>query len=317
MTIDWTIWLGFCALIVLLLAVDLMIFNRGGGAVSVRSALLWSLGWTVVGLLFAVFLWLWQGGDVAEQYVAGFVIEKSLSIDNIFVFALILTYFAVPRIYRNVVLFWGVVVAIVLRALFIVAGTALLGAVHWVIYLFGALLLYTGFKMARERTTEIHPEQNPALRLFRRFVATTPEYQSERIVVRRAGKIMATPLAPVLLLIATTDLVFAIDSIPAVFAVTTDTFLVFSSNAFAILGMRALYFLLADLMGRFIYLQVGLGAVLGFAGLKMLLADVYHIPVWLALAVIMVILTVATSASLLRSRSGHQTDLPRPVHKAG
>jgi tellurite resistance protein TerC len=288
--------------VALLLLVDLVLFGRGKGVIPLREAALWSVGWTVLGVAFGGLLWVWQGSKQGEEYLAGFVIEKSLSIDNLFVFALIFTYFAVPATLQRRVLFWGITGAVVLRALFILAGAALLDAAHFTIYVFGAFLVVTGIRMARHQSAEIHPDRNPVLRLVRRVVPMSDDYEGDRFFTRRHGALVATPMLAALALIATFDVVFAVDSIPAIFAVTRDTFVVFAANAFSLLGLSALYFLLVGMMGRFRFLSVGLAVVLIFVGAKMLVSDVYTIPVYLSLAVIVALIGGAVVVSLLTSR---------------
>ena len=299
---DLWIWATFVAGIVGLLLLDLFVFHRDAHEVSFKEAALFSAFWVSLGLLFGGVIWWWRGSDDAASYFAGFLIEKSLAVDNIFVFALIFTYFAVPAKYQHRVLFWGVLGALVFRAAFIAGGAALLETFHWTIYVFGAFLVFTGVRMARSRDEAIHPERNPALRLFRRLVPTTDEYHGQNLAVREAGRRMATPLLAVLVLIETSDILFAVDSIPAIFAVTSDPFLVFTSNAFAILGLRALYFMLAGMIDRFVFLKIGLAAVLVFVGAKMLLTDVWHIPIWLSLAFIASAIGLSIALSLRATR---------------
>jgi tellurite resistance protein TerC len=256
--------------------------------------------WIVLGLSFGVIVWVWQGGHAAGEYLAGYLIEKSLSVDNIFVFALIFSYFAVPAKYQHRLLFWGVMGALVFRAAFLAGGAALLENFHWTIYLFGAFLVLTGIRMALHKDQEIHPEKNPVLKFVRRIFPVTDDYHGQHFFVRNAGKIMATPMLAVLVVVETTDIIFAVDSIPAIFAVTRDTFLVFTSNAFAILGLRALYFLLAGMIERFTYLKIGLSVILVYVGIKMLISEIYKINPWVSLGVIAVVLTIAVVASLRR-----------------
>jgi tellurite resistance protein TerC len=296
------LWVGVIGFIVAMLMVDLLVFQRDAHEVAMREAIGWSCFWIFCGLSFAGIVWLIGGAKPAGEYVAGYLIEKSLSVDNIFVFALILSYFAVPPKYQHRVLFFGVLGALVLRAVFIVAGAALLEQFTWAIYVFGTFLVVTGLRMALHKDTEVHPDRNPVLRLLRRAVPMTPDYRGQHFLVRDAGRWIATPLLAVLIVIETTDVVFAVDSIPAIFAVTDDTFLVFTSNAFAILGLRALYFVLAGAMGRFVYLKVGLAVVLVFVGVKMLISEWYHIPIGLSLGFIALTLTVAVLASLRATR---------------
>jgi tellurite resistance protein TerC len=257
--------------------------------VSLREAALWSAMWVVLALGFGGLLLVWQGGAAAEAYLAGYLIEKSLSVDNIFVFALIFSMFGIPLRYQHRVLMLGVIGALVMRAAFIASGAALLETFHMTIYLFGALLIYTAVRVLRHGGTQIHPGKNPVLRLMRRVIPTTALH-GPKFFTRAGGKWLATPLLAVLILIESTDVLFAIDSIPAIFAVTRDTFIVFTSNIFALLGMRALYFLLAGAAQRFIYLQTGLAIILAGVGVKLLLTDVYHIPTWASLLFILTVL---------------------------
>jgi tellurite resistance protein TerC len=294
------IWAAFGVFVVAMLAVDLVVFSRRGSEISLRRAVAWSIAWTALGLGFAGVLALWQGREPAEEYLAGFLIEKSLSIDNLFVFALIFSYFAVPAAYQRRVLFWGIVGAMVLRGVFIAGGAALLDAFHATVYIFGAFLVLTGIRMARHSDVEIHPERNPVLRLLRKVLPMSTEYRGDRLTVREAGRRIATPMLAALVLVATFDVVFAVDSIPAIFAVTRETFVVYAANAFSLLGLASLYFVLAGMMGRFRYLNVGLAAVLVFVGGKMLVSDVFHVPVYASLAVIVVTLALAVLLSLRR-----------------
>ena len=298
-------WAAVVAAILVLLALDLFVFHRDAHEVSMREAAVTSAVWVSLGLAFAGVVWLVWGGTAAGEYVAGYLIEKSLSVDNIFVFALLLSFFAVPAAYQHRVLFWGVLGALVMRAAFIGAGAALLETFHWAIYVFGAFLVLTGIKMARHRGGEVHPERNPVLKGLRRFVPMTSEYQGQRFFVTDGARRrrLATPMLAVLVAVETTDVLFAVDSIPAIFAVTEEPFLVFTSNAFAILGLRALYFLLAGMMSRFVYLKLGLAAVLVFVGAKMLLADVWHVPIWASLLAIACALGAAVAASLRSTTS--------------
>jgi tellurite resistance protein TerC len=288
--------------ILAMLAVDL-VAHRREHVVSVREAAVWSAIWVSLGLGFGAVVWSVYGAQAGGEYFAGYLIEKSLAVDNVFVFALIFSYFAVPRQYQHRVLFYGVLGALVFRAIFIAGGVALLDRFHWILYVFGAFLVITGWRMFRHRNEESDPGRNPVLRLVRRFVPTTDEYHGQKFWVRKAGAWVATPLFVVLVLVETTDIVFAVDSIPAIFAVTQEPFLVFTSNAFAILGLRAMYFLLADLIHRFVYLKHGLSAILVFVGVKMLLLDVYKVPIVVSLGVIALLITVSVAASLRATRS--------------
>ncbi|HEX2172050.1 MAG TPA: TerC family protein, partial [Dehalococcoidia bacterium] len=303
MPVAWWVWAAFGAVILGLLAIDLF-FHREARAISLKEAAIWSTVWVALGLGFMGVIWVWQGSTAAGEYLAGYLIEKSLSVDNVFVFALIFGAFAVPAAYQHRVLFWGVIGAIVFRGVFIAAGAALLDTFHWVIYLFGAFLIFTGVKMLRRRHAEADPTRNPALRLLRRIMPVTAGYHGAKFFVRPAGRLMATPLLAVLVVVETTDVIFAVDSIPAVFAVTRDPFFVFTSNAFAILGLRSLYFLLADLIDRFVYLKAGLAAILVFVGVKMLATDIYKVNVWVSLAVIGLILALSVFASLGATAGG-------------
>lgn len=299
-------WLAFNLFVLAMLAIDLGIFHRKSHEVSVREAFTWSAVWVALALVFNAFIFQWRGSEAALQFFTGYLIEKSLSVDNIFVFALLFTYFAVPKAYQHRVLFWGILGALVLRAIFILAGAALLAKFHWILYVFGAFLLITGIKMAIFRDQQMDPEKNPLLRLVRRFIPVKNEYHEDRFFVRENGKLWATPLFLVLVLVESTDLVFAVDSIPAIFAVTSDPFIVYTSNVFAILGLRSLYFVLAGVMDKFRYLKLGLSAVLVFVGIKMLLIDLFKIPSLVSLAVIVVLLTVSIVASLWASRRDEQ-----------
>jgi tellurite resistance protein TerC len=305
-------WVGFVVLIMFLLALDLFVFHREAHEVSFREATKFSIFWISLGLAFGVVVYFWLGAQAGGEYLAGYLIEKSLSVDNIFVFALIFTYFGVPAKYQHRVLFWGILGALVFRALFIAGGAALLERFHFTIYIFGAFLVLTGIRMALHRDEEMHPEKNPVLGLFRRVVPMTSQYHGQKFTVLEAGKRVATPLMAVLVLIETSDILFAVDSIPAIFAVTDDPFIVFTSNAFAILGLRALYFMLAGMMYRFVYLKIGLAVVLVYVGVKMLVSSWFHIPIWASLGFIALAITVSIVASL-RSTKGDPGDGALPA----
>jgi tellurite resistance protein TerC len=305
------LWIGFHLVVLALLALDLGVFNRQAHVISLREAAVWSAVWVSLSLLFNLFIFLWLGKEAGLNFLAGYLIEKSLSVDNIFVFVLIFSAFAVPAEYQHRVLFWGVLGAIVMRGLLIFLGTTLIALFHWVLYLFGVFLLFTGIRLALPREEEIHPDKNPLVRLSRRFLPITPGYEGPRFFVRKEGRRYMTPLLLVLLVVETTDLLFALDSIPAIFAITLDPFIVYTSNICAILGLRALYFLLAGLVDRFRYLRFGLAVVLVFVGIKLVLTDLYHISVGLSLVVIAIILTVAIIASLLRPRK--EQERPKPA----
>ncbi len=295
-------WVALVAAIVVMLVADLVLVHRTPHEVTFRAAAVESAVWIAIGLAFAVVLGWWFGGGAAGEYLSGYLIEKSLSIDNVFVWAVIFGYFGVPPKYQFRVLFWGIFGALVLRAIFIFAGVALIEAFDWILYVFGAFLVFTAVKIARHSGTEVHPEHNPVLRLVRRVVPSTPDYDGQKLLTRRSGTILATPLFAVLVLIETTDVVFAVDSIPAILAVSREPFIVFASNAFAILGLRALYFCLAGMADRFRYLNQGLGVILAFVGVKMLLLEILHIPTFASLAIIAAVLTVTITASLRADR---------------
>ena len=310
---DPWLWGVFGGIVALLLILDLVVFHREARNISPREAAWSTAFWVSIGLGFCLLVWGALGSSAAAQYLAGYMIEYSLSVDNVFVWAVIFTYFAVPAHYRHRTLFWGIFGAIVLRATFIFAGVALLEAVDWIIYVFGAFLLITAVRIARHKEGEVHPEKNPVLRLVRRVVPSTSEYRGQKFFVRENGRRLATPLFAVLVLVEATDVVFAVDSIPAILAISRSQFIVLSSNAFAILGLRSLYFLLGSMADRFIYLNQGLGVILAFVGVKMLLADVYHMPTWLSLGVIAVVLAVTVVASL-RATAGQETP-PSPAEE--
>lgn len=294
-------WTAVLAVIVAMLAIDLFA-HRTAHVVGVREAALWSALWVTLGLGFGGVVWWAYGAQAGGEYYAGYLIEKSLAVDNVFLFALIFTYFAVPREYQHRVLFYGVLGALVFRAIFIAGGAVLISSFGWVLYVFGAFLVYTGWRMFRHRGEQVDPGRNRVLRLAKRWIPSTDEYHGQRFWVRKAGRWVATPLFFVLVMVETTDVIFAVDSIPAIFAVTQEPFLVFTSNAFAILGLRALYFLLADLMHRFVYLTIGLAAILVFVGVKMLLLDVYKVPIWLSLSVIATCVALSVVVSLRATR---------------
>ncbi len=298
MNVPTVVWIGFVAFVLGMLFIDLFLFHRESHEVTAREGAMWVAIWMSMGIGFTFIIWGWQGGTAAGEYIAGYLLEYSLSADNIFVFILIFTYFRVPAAYQHRVLFWGILGALVFRAAFIAAGAALLERFEFMFYVFGAFLVYTGIRMARHGEVEIHPENNPVLNAVRRVVRLTPDYHGPAFFIREAGRRLATPLLAVLVVVETTDIVFAVDSIPAIFGVTREPFLVFTSNAFAILGLRALYFLLARLMTRFRYLQIGLSAILVFIGIKMLIQEWVHLPIWASLGFIVLSLAVAVILSL-------------------
>jgi tellurite resistance protein TerC len=297
MEITLWFWVGFNAFVLAMLAVDLGVFHRHAHEVSVREAGIWSAVWVALAMLFNVGLYVMWGAEPALQFLTGYLIEKSLSVDNVFVFVMLFSFFAVPAKYQHRVLFWGVLGALVMRGLFIAGGAIMLERFHWMIYVFGAILLLTGIKMAR-RVDGYDPSSNPVLKLTRRLLPLTDRYHGQRFWVKEAGRWVATPLFVVLLLVEASDLLFAIDSIPAIFAVTREPFLVYTANVFAILGLRAMYFLLAGIVHRFVYLKYGLAAVLVFVGAKMMLIDVYTVPVPASLLVIATLIGGAVLLSL-------------------
>lgn len=299
MQIDLSFWIGFNVFVLLMLALDLGVFNRKEHVISIKEAMTWSGVWIALAMCFNTLIYYWQGQAKALEFFTGYVIEKSLSVDNIFVFVLIFTYFKIPSIHQHKILFWGIIGALIMRAFFIFAGVALLEKFHWMIYFFGALLIYTGYKMLVQIEREFDPEKSPIIKLFRRIMPVTNELHDGNFFVKQSGKRFATPLFLVLILVETTDLIFAVDSIPAILAITQDQFIVYTSNVFAILGLRSLYFALAGMMDKFRYLSKGLALILMFVGLKMLIVDFYKIPILIALLVIAVILIISIIASLM------------------
>ena len=291
------IWIGFVAVISALLIVDLLLVHRTAHVITTKEAAIESAIWIALGISFTLVMWWWHGGDAAGEYISGYLIEKSLSVDNVFVWALIMSYFAVPREYQFRVLFWGVFGALVLRFVFIFAGVELLNRFEWMLYVFGGFLIVTAIRLLRQNDEEVHPDNNPVLKLVRKVVPSTTRYDGQNLFTRIDGKKLATPLLAVLVVIETSDVVFAVDSIPAILAVSREQFIVFSSNAFAILGLRSLYFLLADLRDRFTYLQQGLAVILAFVGIKMILANQFHIDTVYSLGFIAVVLAGAIGVS--------------------
>jgi tellurite resistance protein TerC len=284
-----------------MLVLDLGVFHRRAHTVKFREALVWSMVWIVLAAIFAVVIYFWHGRTPSLEFVTGYVIELSLSVDNLFVFLLIFRYFKVSPAHQHKVLFWGILGALIMRAVFIVTGVGLIQKFHWIIYIFGAFLVYSGIKLFRQGEAEIHPEKNPILRLFRRWVPVTNDYEGNKFFVRRPG-LYATPLFIVLLVVETTDVLFAVDSIPAILAITLDAFIVYTSNVFAILGLRSMYFALAGLMEMFRYLHYGLSIVLMLVGAKMLVSHYYEIPTELALGGVGGILLLSVAASLWKPR---------------
>jgi tellurite resistance protein TerC len=308
------LWVGFTIFVIVMLVLDLGVFHRKAHSVGVREALIWTGVWIGLALVFNVGIYHYFGTQPALEFLTGYVIEKALSVDNLFVFLVVFAYFKVPPALQHRVLFWGILGALVMRALFVALGAVLLARFHFIFYVFGAFLVFTGIKMISQRgDNDVHPERNPVLRLFSRFVPSVSDYRGTHFLVVENGRRMATPLLMVLCVIEATDIVFAVDSIPAIFAVTTDPFIVYTSNIFAILGLRALYFALAGMMGKFRYLKTGVGLVLAFVGVKMTIADFYKFPIALSLGVIVTVLVGSIVASLLRpeSRDDDHDELPK------
>jgi tellurite resistance protein TerC len=293
------LWVAFNVFVLGMLALDLGVFHRNAHAVSIKEASVWSIVWIGLAMLFNLGIYFAWGQDKALEFLTGYVIEKSLSVDNLFVFLMIFQYFATPSQYQHRVLFWGILGALILRAIFIATGSALLSNFHWMMYVFGAFLVVTGVKMYLQGDEKIEPERNPVVRLFERWVPISKAYDGQRFFIRRDGRTYATLLMLVLIVVETTDVIFAVDSIPAIFAITQDPFIVYTSNVFAILGLRALYFMLAGVMEMFVYLKVGLSFVLCFVGAKMMLVDIYKIPIGASLAVIGGVLLLSIVASWL------------------
>ena len=303
MSIPLWAWLVFNTFVLAMLALDLGVFHRRSHVVGLREALTWSGVWITLALAFNAGLYFWLGLKPALEFLTGYLIEKSLSVDNVFVFAMLFAMLHVPKHCEHKVLFWGIFGALVMRAAMIFAGVALIEQFHWLIYVFGAFLVIIGLKMLRPVHTTIDPERHPLMRLSRRFLRITPTYEGDRFVVWRDGRLWATPLLLALVMVESSDLVFAVDSIPAILAVSNDSFIIFTSNVFAMLGLRALYFAFAGLMESFRYLKHGLAAILAFVGLKMMLTDIAPIPISISLAVVVGVLAVAIAASLWRSKT--------------
>jgi tellurite resistance protein TerC len=311
-------WGALIGAITLMLVIDLLAVHKTAHVISIREAAIESTVWISIGLAFGLIMLWWQGGQAAGEYYAGFLIEKSLSVDNVFVWAVIFSFFAVPRQYQFRVLFWGIFGALVLRAAFIFAGVSLIEKFEWVLYIFGAFLLYTAVKIARhDESKQVDYNNNIAMRAVRRVVPTTDEYDGQKLFTIENAKRVATPLFAVLVLIEATDVVFAVDSVPAILAVSRETFIVFASNAFAILGLRSLYFLLGGMQGKFRYLNIGLGVILGFVGIKMLLiGDPFeiHLPTYVSLGFIFLVLVVSIVASLQADKRDRSRGIPTPQH---
>jgi len=294
------LWAIFNLFVVFMLVLDLRVFHKQAHEVKIKEALLWSAFWIFLSLLFNAGVYFFEGSEVALQFFTGYIIEKSLSVDNLFVFLMIFSYFKVPAKYQHKVLFWGIVGALLMRGLLIFVGVTLIRQFHWILYIFGAFLVFTGIKMAfQDEAVDIHPESNIFVRLFKKILPITAGYHEGKFFIRVEKKIYATLLFVVIIVVETTDLVFALDSIPAVFAITRDPFIVYTSNVFAILGLRALYFALAGLLDLFHYLKFGLSIVLAFIGVKMLIESFYDMPITIALGVVVGVLTISIIASIL------------------
>ena len=297
------LWAGFLLFVFAMLAIDLGVFHRKAHEVSLKEAAVWSSVWVSMALVFNVGVYIWFGSERALEFTTGYVIEKALSVDNIFVFVVVFSAFAIPPVYQHRVLFWGVLGALAMRAGFIVLGGAFIQRFHWAIYVFGGILVITGVKLMLQRNEEIHPEKNLVVRAFARLVPVVHDFAGGKFTLVRDGRRFVTPLLLALVAVEVTDLIFAVDSIPAIFAITTDPFIVFTSNIFAILGLRSLYFLLAGVIDKFVYLKFGLSCVLIFVGAKMLLVDVYKLPIVASLAIIAGILAISIGASLVKARN--------------
>lgn len=316
------LWVGFNVLVLALLALDLGVLHRKAHVIGTREAAGWSVFWIALSLIFNAGVWYFMGPKAGLEFLTGYLIEKALSVDNIFVFVLIFAYFQVPPKYQHRVLFWGIIGALVMRGAMIAAGAFLLERFHWIIYVFGGFLVITGIRMAFHDEADIKPESNPVLRLVRKIMPVTSHYHGQRLLIRRSElegdtvvqptgggskfPYIATPLLIVLLVVETTDLIFALDSIPAIFAITRDPFLVYTSNVFAILGLRALYFLLASVIERFHYLKLGLSIILVFVGTKMLLSDIYHLPIGLSLGFVALVLVLSVVLSLMFPKAAEE-----------
>jgi tellurite resistance protein TerC len=306
---NWVFWVVFNVFVLLMLILDLGVFHRKSHVVHFKEAIAWTFVWVSLAGLFALLVHLFghhmvpnptrPNSELALEFVTGYLIEESLSVDNLFIFLLIFRYFRVDRAHQHSVLFWGILGALIMRAAFIVGGVTLINRLHWVIYLFGSFLIYTGIRLFKQQETDIHPENNPVLKLFRRFVPISQHYEGRRFLVKRSAQWVATPLAVVLIVVETTDLMFATDSIPAILAITRDPFIVYTSNVFAILGLRSLYFALAGMMEVFHYLHYGLSVILIFIGVKMLASEYWHIPIGVALSVVGGVLVISVIASLV------------------
>jgi tellurite resistance protein TerC len=299
MVIDTSVWIGFIVFVIALLALDLGVFHRKSHEVKIREALIWSAVWISLAFVFNYGVYLYMGEEKALEFLTGYLIEKSLSVDNLFVFIMLFSFFNVSPKYQHKVLFWGIIGALIMRAIFIFAGVAIISKFHWVIYIFGIFLVFTGIKMLFHKDEEVAPDKNPLVRLFKKFFPVTDQMHGGKFFVKINAKTFATPLFVVLLIVEFTDLIFAVDSIPAILAISNDTFIIFTSNVFAILGLRALYFALAGITKYFHFLKYGLSAILVFVGTKMVIVDFYKIPILISLLTIMGILTISVALSLI------------------
>jgi len=297
------LWLGFGLFLAVMLALDLGVFHKNSHVVEFKEAITWSGVWIGLAIIFNIGVFYFAGEVKGLEFLTGYLIEKSLSIDNVFIIALIFTYFNVPREYQHRVLFWGVIGALIMRAVLIAVGAVLITKFTWIIYIFGAFLIFTGFKMYFQKDHKIDPDKNPLVKLSKKLIPVTDQYNKEKFFVVKEGKRFATPLFLVLLLVETTDLIFAVDSIPAIFAISKDPFIVFTSNAFAILGLRSLYFALAGVIHKFYYLKAGLSVILVFVGIKMLLIDIYKIPIGISLGFIALVVIISIYASVQKNKS--------------
>jgi tellurite resistance protein TerC len=308
------LWIGFSVFILTMLSLDLGLFNRKAHTIKYKEAWIWSGVWVTLAMVFGALVFHYQGSTRGLEFLTGYLIELSLSVDNLFVFLLIFSYFKVPAKFQHRVLFWGVMGALVMRLTMIFVGAALINRFQWIIYIFGAFLVYTGIKMFRQEEVDIHPDQNPLVRLVTRFLPISRAYEEEKFFTTKNGKRTGTLLLLVLMVVEVTDLVFAVDSIPAIFAITTNTFIVYTSNVFAILGLRSMYFLLAGVVEKFRYLRYGLAIVLTFIGIKMLIVAIgYHIPIWFSLVFVATVLLGSVIASLLFAKDDEpriEVDLP-------
>ena len=305
-------WVIFNVFVLAMLALDLGVFHRTDHAVGMKEAGIWTVVWISLALIFNAGIYFFAGPEPALQFLTGYLIEKSLSVDNIFVFVMLFSYFNVPVVYQHRVLFWGILGALLMRGALIGVGAFLISQFHWVIYIFGAFLVFTGIRMGVQKEETVEVESNSVVKLLRRFMPVTQQYRGHSFFIRESGRLFATPLFVVLLIVETTDLIFALDSIPAIFAVTTDPFLVYTSNVFAILGLRSLYFLLADVVTKFRFLKIGLSVILVFVGVKMLIVDIYHIPIVLSLGVIASVLVISIIASWIFPEAA-ETEIDSPV----